>query len=98
MLTPLRLSYVKVDQEASRMVGLDHVAGSRIPSAERLHLCTAHWPQKQASKSRMPIGNMTYTWTVKDFYEPINHPTIDDIALMILSLIREYGASQSGRE
>ena len=79
-----------------------------IDTIPRLHLCTAHWAQKRGKKSGRPIGDMTYvdgtalnteevTKEAEDYYGPIRHPTIDDIAVMILDFFTVNGASQSGK-
>ena len=80
-----------------------------IETIPRLHLCTAHWAQKTGKKSGRPIGDMTYvdgtalnteeaTKEAEDYYGPIRHPTIDDIAVMILDSFTAFGASQPGKE
>ena len=38
------------------------------------------------------------TKEAEDIYGPIRHPTIEDIALMILSFFTKYGSNQSGKE
>ena len=80
-----------------------------IETIPRLHLCTAHWAQKKGKKSGRPIGDMTYvdgtalnaeeaTKEAGEYYGPIRHPTIDDIAVMIMDFFTAHGTNHSGKE
>ena len=62
---------------------------------DNLHLAAAHWTPKKGKPSGRPIGDMTYvtgtplntpeaTAKAAETYGPIKHPTINDIAGMIL--------------
>ena len=62
---------------------------------DNLHLASAHWTPKKGKPSGRPIGDMTYvtgtplntpeaTAAAEETYGPIKHPTIEDIAGMVL--------------
>ena len=98
-----------VGETVSRGLGFLLPKELAIKTIPRLHLCTAHWTQKRGKKSGRPIGDMTYvdgtalntdeaTKEAEDIYGPIRHPTIEDIALMILSFFTEYGSNKPGKE
>ena len=64
----------------------------------RLHFCKAHWTPKKGKASGRPLGDLTYVdgtplntpETAKmatDYYGPINHPTIQDIACMVAQFV-----------
>ena len=45
-----------------------------------------------------PLNTDEVTKEAEGIHWPIRHPTIEDMALMILNFFAEYGASQSGKE
>lgn len=80
-----------------------------LETIPRLHLCTAHWAQKKGKKSGRPIRDTTYvdgtalnteeaTKEAEEYYGLIRHPTIDDIAVMIMDFFMAHGANHSGKE
>lgn len=67
------------------------VALQHVPN---LHLCAAHWCPKKGKPQGRPLGDLTNvdgtaintdetSAAATDYYGKINHPTIDDVALMV---------------
>ena len=78
------------EQDLAFLLPLD-MAQAYIPN---LHLCKAHWTTKKGKPSGRPLGDLTNvdgtplnTPATADaataYYGPINHPTIEDIAIMV---------------
>ena len=79
-----------IEQRLAFVLPLE-LAQAHVPN---LHLCKAHWTTKKGKASGRPLGDLSNvdgtplnTDATADaataYYGPINHPTIEDIAVMV---------------
>ena len=81
-----------IEQKLAFLLPLD-IAQAYVPN---LHLCKAHWTTKKGKASGRPLGDLSFVdgtllntegtaEAAKLYYGQIQHPTIEDISLMVFN-------------